>query len=51
MTFKKEYALQHREKKLFFVGVVKITDGLRYWPEDPDPHPEPYQNVMDPEHC
>jgi hypothetical protein len=23
----------------------------KYGPEDPDPHPDPYQNVTDPQHC
>ncbi len=49
-----------REKKYFFVGVLKVTDEKSRIP-DPypsvkgkvwilDPNPDPYQNVTDPEH-
>jgi hypothetical protein len=44
-TFIREYT-EKLFKKLFFVG----TDE-RYGSEDPDPHPDPHQNVKDPEHC
>ncbi len=46
-----------------FVGVLKVTyekktgsgsaPGFvihKYGSEDPDPHPDPFQNVADPEH-
>jgi hypothetical protein len=46
-----------RRKKLYFVGVLKVTDkragsrsgfvSQRYGSVDPDP--DPYQNVTDPE--
>jgi hypothetical protein len=48
-----------REKKLFFIGVLKITEkktdsgaasiSQRYGSEDPGPHPDPYRNVSKPE--
>jgi hypothetical protein len=44
---------EKQRKKLFFVAVLKVTDeksrivSQRYGSVDPDP----YQNVMDPEHC
>jgi hypothetical protein len=53
--------------KIFCVGVLKVTTkraesgsgsragagsvGQRYGFEDPDPPPDPYQNVKDPEYC
>ncbi len=43
-------------KKDFF-GILKVTEDFGADPEplvrdmDPDPHPDPYQNVTDPEHC
>jgi hypothetical protein len=30
---------------------VLLVRGTRYGFEDPDPHPDPYKNVTDPEHC
>ncbi len=35
-------------KNQFFVGVLKVNNEKQ---QDPDPHPDPHQNVMDPEHC
>jgi hypothetical protein len=40
-------------------GIEEVTDeksgsgsvSQRYVSEDPDPHPDPYQNVTDPDHC
>jgi hypothetical protein len=49
------------EKKLFFVGILKVTTGTeekswirnsvvrKYGSADPDPAPN--QNVTDPQHC
>jgi hypothetical protein len=49
-------------RKLNFFGIFKVpiefgtygsaagSVSQRYESEDPDPHPDPYQNVKDPEH-
>jgi hypothetical protein len=38
-------------KNLFFVGILKFNDensnGQKHGPTDPDPHPDPHQNVVD----
>jgi hypothetical protein len=57
MYLQKGISIKLREKKLFIVGILNVTDdkrrihSQRYGSEDPDPHPELYQVVTDPEHC
>ncbi len=54
--------IKNHKNLLFFVGVLKVTDkkagsapgsgfvSHQRGSEDPDLHPDPYQNVTDPEH-
>jgi hypothetical protein len=55
-----------KKKNYFFVGILKVIDensrirsesgsgsgiiSQSYGPTDPDPVPDPHQNVMDPQH-
>jgi hypothetical protein len=48
MLASKRNKLKNLGEKLFFVGVLKVTDEKK---QDPDPQPDPYQNVTDSEHC
>ncbi len=32
-------------------GSASRSVSQRYGSEDPDPHPDPYQNITDPQHC
>jgi hypothetical protein len=34
----------------FYSGSASGSVSQRYGSEDPDPHPDPYQNVTDPQH-
>jgi hypothetical protein len=61
MYLQKRINIKTKRKKYFLLaswrsltkraGSSSGSVSHKYVSEDPDPHPDPYQNVMDPEHC